>query len=367
MDGETLLMRALIAGHYDLSRVLLELGARCGCKKGGTTELHVAVKSHFFPLLPALLQAGSDVNALDFLDRTPLNLAVTTLSLECCRTLLAADADPNIPDMELQTPLLQVVASGINTQLKFELCELLLQYSANPNAANRSGQTPMWFVAVSNEYALAQLLLQHRANVNLASYDGRTPLFVAASAGNVQVVQVLLGAGVDPRLMGQQNIIQIAQACGHDDILYLLQLYADWWFARLKLVTVDQWTQSDIERWLGAALTPLVQSLHLTGPILGTISQDDVISAATEPSDADALWTAITQWRAQRTAQQQKISLLQESLRVALKVQPKVERRALVDTQYVAVTSGTRWGSSSAPASNEDAGVMNELVLGTMF
>jgi ankyrin repeat protein len=126
-----------------------------------------------------LLDAGADVNTMDWYGQTPLWAAVDLRNLE----LGPADK-----------------ANGIRDDT-FTLIGRLLDAGANPNARTRefpherrylvavvgsvawvdlTGQTPFLRAAAAGDLRVMRLLLEHGADPNLATDAGTTPLMVAA-------------------------------------------------------------------------------------------------------------------------------------------------------------------------------------------
>ena len=61
----------------------------------GYTHLHRAILEQEPVCINCLITAGADVNQCDQMARSPLILAIETVSLECVRLLLAHGANPN--------------------------------------------------------------------------------------------------------------------------------------------------------------------------------------------------------------------------------------------------------------------------------
>ena len=73
----------------------------------GCTPLVLAVVHRHLPVLQLLLEAGANPNAPAFFmkERQPLHFAAEAGSLECCRALLDAHADPIAKDDEDRAPI----------------------------------------------------------------------------------------------------------------------------------------------------------------------------------------------------------------------------------------------------------------------
>ena len=178
------------------------------------------------------LRAGSDPNARDERDQTPLHLAARSRAHSEIVTLLAtAGADPNAMDAEGMRPfhlaamffpgadfVSALVAVGADPNAReasqgwtaLHLAVLfeptgdairpLVDAGADPGTRDKFGMTPLHMAATPDGgiFAVADLIAIG-ADVNARDEDGRTPLHVAAeSNGDHLVIELLLNAGSDP-------------------------------------------------------------------------------------------------------------------------------------------------------------------------
>jgi len=126
------------------------------------------------------------------------------------RFLLEKGANPNIPDINGNTPLISVIAGSskpsvipyilmkggadvnahntkgftalhcaCTNKYGFELVKSLLEHGANPNAVNQSRVTPLLLACYSNLTPFVHILLKYNADKSIAAIDGDTPLKVA--------------------------------------------------------------------------------------------------------------------------------------------------------------------------------------------
>ena len=122
----------------------------------------------------------------------PLVEAVRDGDVERVRALLAAEADPNISDLDGTTALHWAAHRG-----DVVAAELLLRAGARAEAGNRYGVTAVLVAATSGNAALLELLLDAGAGPNVGLPEGETPLMRTARAGRVDAVQALLAHGAD--------------------------------------------------------------------------------------------------------------------------------------------------------------------------
>lgn len=135
----------------------------------GWSPLHQAVcelpEGGGFEVVLALLERGADVNTVSVtVESTPLMLAVLVRHLAAVEALLKAGADPNVRNLDGESPLRACVEEGDLT-----MAALLL----NAGAAK-----------TIDDWGLAQF--------------GYTALGIAASQLNLPMIKLLLDAGADP-------------------------------------------------------------------------------------------------------------------------------------------------------------------------
>lgn len=108
-DRWTALMMAASRGDSGSIKVLIDAGADINDKnKWGQTALMAAARVGDFEKVAMLLQAGANVNEQDADGLTALAFACTADgALPSVQSLLAAKADPDLPDSEGVTPLMR--------------------------------------------------------------------------------------------------------------------------------------------------------------------------------------------------------------------------------------------------------------------
>mgnify|MGYP003341253569 FL=1 len=104
------LAEAVTWGHAEVAQVLLSAGASAdGVESTGINLLHWAVITNRPMMIPILVNAEVDLNAVDDNGFTPLMYAVTLDygDTKTLTALLIRDADPLIADFKNRTPLQQ--------------------------------------------------------------------------------------------------------------------------------------------------------------------------------------------------------------------------------------------------------------------
>jgi hypothetical protein len=110
---ETPMLTAFVDGRLDVARALIDRGADVDAPNsivlpsgGGFahTTLHMLVTSGKASHATALIAAGADVNRQTTLGWTPLHFAAQNDDVEMVRVLVRAGADPNIVDLDGDSP-----------------------------------------------------------------------------------------------------------------------------------------------------------------------------------------------------------------------------------------------------------------------
>lgn len=136
-------------------------------------------------------ETGSDVNAQDKDQETPLHLASYYLSADLVKVLLDYRAQVDAEDNCGLTPLHQLVLgnhkcrslSGIGRLEPWDsraiyTAHLLLEHGADVNAQNKDNETPLHLASHLRLHELARLLLENGADVDVKKSEGKSPFLV---------------------------------------------------------------------------------------------------------------------------------------------------------------------------------------------
>jgi len=204
-DGRTPLMIAARFGWEDALLILLNNGAVVDARDAqGRTALIVAVTCVWDKdnsALTLLLDRGADPNVTNAEGRGAADLAAHGGWPERLGLLLEKGAKVKDRDrlilLARANALLHAASSGDGDRVKAMLDAGANPDFLDPDAPNPERQTPL-LEAVRFDRRLAVIaLLKRNPDVNIANRDGSTPLMEAADRFNAEIVKMLLDHGAD--------------------------------------------------------------------------------------------------------------------------------------------------------------------------
>jgi ankyrin repeat protein len=217
-DGTSALNVAIVNGHYDLAKQLIDKGANPNAASQGWTALHQIVLSrrpslfrpYPFPvphgtisdleLMTALIDHGANVNAVTTkaprdgirsvgkkIGATPFFFAAKGADLEAMRLLVSRGADPMKPNDEKTTPLMVAAGVGIwrigespgSNEEALAAVKYLVSLGGDVKTIDLNGETAVHGAAHRGSPELIEYLFERGANLDLTNKMGWTPLTIA--------------------------------------------------------------------------------------------------------------------------------------------------------------------------------------------
>jgi ankyrin repeat protein len=178
--GFSLIHLACRNDDVEFLKSLLATGADPNtCNRKNQSCLHICAKYGSEECLKVLIFARANLDAFDYRRRTPLYVCsrISGNYSGCLEILLKAGADPNIPDVDGNTPLHRACFVGRGKYVR-----KLLEYGANPNICNAEGNTPLHLAVDElrlNSEKTLKALLEAGANVRFRNSLGDSPLEIA--------------------------------------------------------------------------------------------------------------------------------------------------------------------------------------------
>ena len=209
-QGETALMHAAGEGHLEVVQLLLKYGANVTLqdtyKYSKRTALARAVK--YPQIVTLLLDAGAQVNAVDYLLETALMGTAYPRAIESAKILLARGAEVDAQDSHGLTPLMRAAWYSNNT----EMIKLLLRHGAKTELQNDEGKTALMYAATRSEIQELEVLLSECPNaLNMQDQKGKTALMYAAIDCHAKMITALLDKGA---------LINVQDAEGKTALMY---------------------------------------------------------------------------------------------------------------------------------------------------
>lgn len=218
----SLLSLAISQGHYDTVEVLLRNGAKADARSKctGRMPLSLAILNGHRDIIKLLLKYGAKADRKDEGGGTPLSLAVVQEQEEIVALLIESGPDVNLKDRYGFIPLQRAASIGHEG-----ITMLLLAAGAQINAPDNLGRTPLMLAVAGGYDNIVILLLKWGAHVNVQDEGGETALSMAISEEHEAIVKLLLENGTDLGLKyGEgQTPLMLAKENGQGGIIQLIQ------------------------------------------------------------------------------------------------------------------------------------------------
>ena len=310
--GETALMWAASENHAAAAALLIERGADVSARSstiafpkdrfglegvltilphGNWTPQMYAGRDGGVDVVPVLVKAGADVNAVDPDGTTPLVLAIMNSHYDTANALLENGADPNITDKQGMAALYAAVDMSslgevyglpprkVRDKLSpTELMSRLIAKGAVVDARLKgptiqrnhtpgepllgAGTTPLMRAARNGDYRAVKILLDAGADPMLKQPKGSNALMIGSGVGRGlgvfakdvgteadlrQAVELLLAKGVDVNLANDDGLtaVHIAAQAGLDSVVTVLAKHG------ARLDTKDKRGRTPIDMAMG--------------------------------------------------------------------------------------------------------------------
>ncbi|XP_037033284.1 putative ankyrin repeat protein RF_0381 isoform X1 [Bradysia coprophila] len=174
--------------------------------KGGCSPLHIAALFSE-KVVDYLIKNGSDVNALDNGNLSPLYFAAEGGNDKIVEMLVNNGADVSISNNKGMTELHVAAYNGFD-----KIADILIKAGANVDALNEVKWTPLFYAGVNDSVPVANLLIQNGAQVNAQNNDGLSILaiaIIAADSERYNCVEFLLNNGADPNLAKEMTFVPL--------------------------------------------------------------------------------------------------------------------------------------------------------------
>ena len=176
----------------------------------GLQALHIAALVNFDKVVRQLVEAGSNLNSRNKIDRTPLHEAILSNHYNVTNALISNGADINTCVLG-QVPLYLAARSG-----KHEMVNFLIEKGANKMGYNSSGNMPIHGAAMGGHLKAIEELVRERADLNAKTRFGGTLLHIAVLEKNIHLAQYLLQQNVEVNPWGTFPLKYLSAHFGYE-------------------------------------------------------------------------------------------------------------------------------------------------------
>lgn len=161
----------------------------------GFTPLHLAAQKGLSKFIASILKYSlAPLSIKTDKGYTPLHLAAENNRLEATTLLIDASSEIEAVNEEGNTPLLLATQEGA-----IETILLLIKNNADLLQSNHKGETALHLAVRSNSKAIVDRLIEVRPSLIIReNRQGMTPLHTAVIEGNYYAIHILLQEGADP-------------------------------------------------------------------------------------------------------------------------------------------------------------------------
>ncbi|GAB0193223.1 CARD- and ANK-domain containing inflammasome adapter protein-like [Grus japonensis] len=191
--------RAFHSNHPSIFKILLEYSKDLSSDVM-ESALFRAVQKNLHGIVAALIDRGTDINAYNEMQYTPLLLACERGKAESAEVLIEKGANFRIKTPASDTALHLAVQAGAAS-----IANLLLRKGMEINLMNQASETPLHVAALHNKESLVGLLVNAGAKINAVTKEFVTPLHIASQRGNTDVAQQLLNHNANVNVKDKQS------------------------------------------------------------------------------------------------------------------------------------------------------------------
>jgi len=178
------LMFAAREGNVDVARLLLDAGSDVNAvDKNDITPLFMAISNNRIPMARFLIDRGANINAKDWYGRTPLFAAIEMRNVD-----LDYQTFEHIVNAEERKVILDFIGylldKGVDTNIRVKevppLRSWMYLLGGSLAWVDFTGETPFMLASLSGDVSTMRLLLKYGADPKIATFGGTTALMAAA-------------------------------------------------------------------------------------------------------------------------------------------------------------------------------------------
>lgn len=189
----TSVIKATKNNDFEALKILSEDHTLHGIDTRDQSLLFYAVKAQSFRVLDYLIQAGLNVNHVNYQNETPLHVAARIGDERSLKRLLEAGADLRISNHHKQTALMLAAGKGAH-----EIIDILLKAGASLGALDAMGDNVLFYALRGRKRSILTRFIDAGAWVHHLNDQHHSLVHEAAQIGDVRLLEVVLEAGVTP-------------------------------------------------------------------------------------------------------------------------------------------------------------------------
>ncbi|XP_051162080.1 transient receptor potential channel pyrexia-like [Leptopilina boulardi] len=207
IDGRNCLHFAVAGNSYETAKLLLDNGANLNYPGISKTNplLHYAIKAKNESIVELFLERGADPAEKNSLGETPLHVACSVYSVNCCRMLMEKpQIDINAIDVMNRTPLHYATMSS---WCDFRLIDILVKHGAHVNVIDKTGFSPLHIASLNEKSKCSETLIWNGADVSCTTSKGVSALNIILRKipESFEVFRVKMDSSIKLKRPGCQN------------------------------------------------------------------------------------------------------------------------------------------------------------------
>ena len=190
----TSIHEAARVGNVEAVKKHLAAGTDVNAKENDElSPLHYAALAGHKEIVELLIATGADVNAKCVAGRTPIDYAMGLKHPEIAE-LIRKNGGKSMLTLEAESKLSNLTVHEAAREGNIKLVKLRLDSGVDVNEKNKNGWTPLHSAAWGGDKEIVKILIAANADVNAKNRIGWTPLY---NAKTMEIAQLLIEGGAD--------------------------------------------------------------------------------------------------------------------------------------------------------------------------
>jgi len=250
--GQSALQIAVIGGHFNICKVLINNGADVDkCDAQNNSLLNMAVWHNRPDIVNLLISHSAELDVTNLDGRTALNSAAYRGHCKVARSLVSANCLISRPDQNGHTPLITaaqrghidvvkvIIAATNEVELNYQdidrhtaliaaaslgycdVVNVLITAGCDINKQEKYGRSALYQASRAGHHPVVAKLIEAGADLNITDTKDATPLLEAVKEKHIEVIKLLIDAGCDLNLCERDS----KQAAIHEAVRQACQYF----------------------------------------------------------------------------------------------------------------------------------------------